>query len=469
MSEEWSPEVFVIVAMFTKPLAEIDEKDLQALVNHKEQESAELEFKREIESTDKGKKKLAKHVSAMANANGGIIIFGIEEKDSKADKLIGIDEMVGDQPVGEFVNNVLISRVRPRLAVQPQTVKLANGKVVLVLQVSRIPYRPHMVLAENVYYVRHNCSVALADEHEVRAMVLESKSSSDDVKEFLKKRNLDDKDKENFALTLLAEGMWEVLSILGEVPEGYEGKPFVLFASCPRHLEERIDIASADFASDVYQSSHFDLLDCHVEFLNHARKSTTSDSVRFSKLIYKNGKEIPVASERYVEIFRNGYVERGLCRSILDKDTSPKDLGLLFHISFFVADFWAYMTFISQLYRKIGYFDELNIMIALSNMKGVTAHAFADGKLNAYHTHWHTDIHPPPTAQENNVLIEKPVILSELGSARIEEIVKDVAGRVANHFDQTIDECLDEEGNIDKELLRFYYNKILHYPPLNIA
>ena len=440
--------------MFTKPLTDIDEYDIQALVNHKEQESAELEFKRDIESTDKGKKKLAKHVSAMANANGGIIIFGIEEKDSKADKLIGIDEMVGDQPVGEFVNNVLISRVRPRLAVQPQAVKLANGKVVLVLQVSRIPYRPHMVLAENVYYVRHNCSVALADEHEVRAMVLESKSSSDEVKEFLKKRNLDDKDKENFALNPLTKGMRETLSMLDEKPEGYEGKPFVLFASCPRHLEERVhDIASEDFERKAIQSGKFNLLSLNIDFLQGLKKHTTSESVRFTNPIFKSRQEILDNPAGYVEIFRNGYVERGLCESIIENDPGRTRLGLLFHISFFAADFWAYMKFIRQLYEQIGYFDEINISIALSNTKKVTAYAFRHGGSwgGVY-----------STAQEENVLIEKSAVLSELQDTKIEEIVKEVVGRVTNHFDQTIGDCLDEEGKFDEDLLKYYYARQLH-------
>ena len=427
--------------MFTKPLKDIDEKDIQALVEHETQESAELEFKRDIESTDRGKKKLAKHVSAMANANGGIIIFGIEEKDSKADKLIGIDEMVGDQPVGEFVNNVLISRVRPRLAVQPQAVKLANGKVVLVLQVSRIPYRPHMVLAENVYYVRHNCSVALADEHEVRKMVLESKSSSDEMKEFLKKRNLDDKDKENFALTPLAKRMRENPLMAKQIPEGHEGKPFVLFASCPRHLEERVNIASGAFYEKVIKSSGFNLFGYKIDFFNLARRQRiTSDSLY--QVACDDDDESKI--RRYVEIDRNGYVETGLFRSIVWKD---EDSELYFRILYFAAEFWAYMTFISRLYGEIGYFDELKIITALSDTKGMTAIGFFNAPAPF-------DRQRGGTAQEKNVLIERSVIVSELGDEQIKAIVKEVVGRVLNHFNERIESCLDEEGEFNEDRLK---------------
>ena len=281
----------------------------------------------------------------------------------------------------------------------------------------------------------------------------EKMALSDEVKEFLKKRNLDDKDKENFALTRLAEGMRETLSMLGEIPEGYEGKPFVLFASFPQCLEEAIDIASKDFENKAIQSGKFNLLSSDIDFLRGLRKHTTSESVRFTNSIFfsKSGEENLDNPIGYVEIFRNGYVERGLCRDImgtLDKKS------LLFNISFFAADFWAYMKFIHQLYGGLECFGETNIRIALSDTKGVIARGFRENQPfgSIY-----------GIAQEENVLIEKSVVLSDLGNTvKMEEIVKDVVGRVTNHFDQTIGDCLDEEGKFDEDLLEIYYNRRLH-------
>lgn len=440
--------------MFTKPLAEIDKDDIQALADNSEQESATLEFKREIETTDGGKKKLARHVSAMANTTGGVIIFGIEEKASKADKLIGIDAMVGDQPVGEFVNNVLDERVSPRIAIQPQAIKLANDKVALVLRVSKFLDFPHMVAAEHVYYVRRNCRVVRANAHDVSELFQKSKSSSDEVKEFLKKRNLDDKDKENFALTPLSRIMRENHLMVKQIPEGHEGKPFVLFASCPRHLEERIDIASADFSEKLNRSQNFDFFGYGIEFIWHRRawrrtKSTTADSVRFTSDIPKGDYEKFDEPYDYVEICRNGYVEKGLCSDIM---WERENLGFLFQISGFAVDFWAYMIFISQLYKEIGYFDELNIIVALSDIKGINAIALRKDVRN-FCEHG-LNMSREGIAQEGNVLIERSVVISELGDEQIEEIVKEVVGRVLNHFNTNIEICLDEEGKFDEELLK---------------
>ena len=445
--------------MFTKPLAEIDEKDIQALVDNEEQESATLEFKQKLDSTGEEKsikdvkKELVKDVSAMANANGGFIIYGIkEEKGGKAKEVVGIEREIKGRPVEEWVEQVLIRNVRPRLAFRPQVVNWENdGKIVLVLQVSRIPYRPHMVLDGNIYYVRNNSGVSLADEHEVRAMVIESKSSSDEVKEFLKKRNLDEKDKENFALTPLAKGMREIPSMAGQVPPCYEGKPFVLFASCPRHLEERINTTSSDFEYKAIQSGNFIRHRRHIKFLEGLKKRTTSESVRFIKPAIKGGHEIPDKPAGYVEIFRNGYVERGLCESIIGRDIKAGTGIPLFQTSFFVADLLAYMTFIINLYRKIGYVDDLTIMIALSNTKGLTAERAGENN----------DGDPFDfKAQEENALIEKVVALSELDSEKIcETVVMDIVERVLNHFNTSINKCLDV-GTLISSCIDYYDTKL---------
>ena len=278
----------------------------------------------------------------------------------------------------------------------------------------------------------------------------EKMALSDEVKEFLKKRNLDDKDKENFALTRLAEGMREIPSMTGQVPTSHEGKPFVLFASCPQHLEEEINTASSDFEYEAIQSGNFIWHRRHIKFLEGLKKRTTSESVRFIKPTIKGGHEIPDKPAGYVEIFRNGYVERGLCESIIANDTNA-GTGALFRTSFFVADLLAYMTFIINLYRKIGYVDDITIMIALSNTKGLTAERVGENK----------DGDPFDfKAQEENALIERVVALSELDSEKIwETVVMHIVERVLNHFNTSINKCFDA-GALISSCVDYYDKKL---------
>lgn len=66
--------------IFSKPLKDVNEQDIQRLINDQIEENIHLDYKREIALSPKGKKELAKDVSAFANSKGGVIIYGIEEE-----------------------------------------------------------------------------------------------------------------------------------------------------------------------------------------------------------------------------------------------------------------------------------------------------------------------------------------------------------------------------------------------------
>ena len=58
--------------------------DLQKLIQNEIEESTVLEYKGSFaKQNPKWKEELAKDISALANSNGGTIIFGIREKESE--------------------------------------------------------------------------------------------------------------------------------------------------------------------------------------------------------------------------------------------------------------------------------------------------------------------------------------------------------------------------------------------------
>ena len=65
--------------MIAKPVTDIPEADLRALIDNAVIESRVLEYKREVpDSSDQGKVKFLRSVTAFANTLGGDLIYGVE-------------------------------------------------------------------------------------------------------------------------------------------------------------------------------------------------------------------------------------------------------------------------------------------------------------------------------------------------------------------------------------------------------
>lgn len=446
--------------MFNKPVSQLTEEDIQSLVDNKERESSVLEFKQEISGTDREKKEIAKDISAMANAEGGYFIVGIKEKDSQAEAITGTAKTIGNQPVEAWIESVLITNIRPRIAIAPKVVLLQSNpdKVIIVIRIPQSPKRPHMVISEgrNAYYTRHNYQASFADEHEVRSMFIESKISDDEMKKFLGSRKLIDENAEDFAINYTSKQLPLTLKASERMPENFVGNPFVLFSVCPRYLEERIDIASDDFRAWLSQKDKIELFDLSIDFLDYS-KTISADSIKsINGVDFKgDGKRLPY---RYVEIFRNGYIENGLATELM---WSHEKIGLMFQIAYFTAAFWQFIKFTKDLYEHIGYFDEIVVTVSLVEMENVTLHGF--GKKNATEKwsqpyDYMRSFESAPTCKQKNIKIERRVIAAELNDEQIEKLVKEISTRVSNAFGESIAKCFDDNGNFDREQLRGYRN-----------
>lgn len=141
--------------MLPRDLRKIDERLLVELCEQATPEAPGLEFKRELPSKHpKGKAELAKDVSALANAGGGDIIFGVHEKDACANKLNPIVGETADA-AQRRLGQVLDAKVEPRLlGLQFQAVPLPNygeGAFVLVCRVPQSFVGPHRYDDDGVF------------------------------------------------------------------------------------------------------------------------------------------------------------------------------------------------------------------------------------------------------------------------------------------------------------------------------
>lgn len=146
---------------FRKPVDQLTEQDLQLLVDVQAQEGARLEYKREIDLTEKGKREVAKDVAAMANSQGGYIIYGIDE-DREQSKGAGVPARLcplQDESAPARLEQVLLTTIAPRPDFTYHRIPASNGYY-LVVAVRQSLDRLHMVTFgdEWRYYKRREYS-----------------------------------------------------------------------------------------------------------------------------------------------------------------------------------------------------------------------------------------------------------------------------------------------------------------------
>lgn len=183
--------------MLYKPLHEINEADLQALVDNGVREDNSLDYKLALSSTnDDGKKEFLKDVVAMANTNGGDIIYGIREDRSGTESSATAAEVTGVAGVNVDSTKLLMeqliqSSIEPRLqGVGIHTVTLNSGAVVFILRIPRSWNAPHVVRFKNHwrFYGRHSAGVYEMDITQVRDAFLANASIPDKLESFRERR-----------------------------------------------------------------------------------------------------------------------------------------------------------------------------------------------------------------------------------------------------------------------------------------
>ncbi len=132
--------------MLQEDLQKINENFLLAVCGEKWPESQTLDFKRTLPDTqDKSRHELLKDVCAFANAGGGDLVFGISEKNGKADQIHAIP--VSTHPVDDTkrrLGQILDSGLEPRVdGVIMHSVPLKSGDYVLIIRVPASFRRPH--------------------------------------------------------------------------------------------------------------------------------------------------------------------------------------------------------------------------------------------------------------------------------------------------------------------------------------
>lgn len=142
---------------------------LDYLIRSNAEESIHIEFKagEALGWTDSKKKEISKDVSSMANSDGGIIIYGLAEKEHKAAGYAFVD---GNEFSKEWLEQVINSKIKrriPELTIDVVRVQNKISQSVYIVRIPRSPEAPHMA-SDGRYYKRFNFESVQMAEFEVR-------------------------------------------------------------------------------------------------------------------------------------------------------------------------------------------------------------------------------------------------------------------------------------------------------------
>ena len=144
-------------------------EDIQSLIDNSIEESVYLDFKAAdaLQNTDGKKKEVGKDISALANSDGGIILYGLSEQNHVAHSLSFID---GNTFTKEWLEQVINTNIYRRISGIEIFPIRNNDNVAESIYVVRVPASknaPHM-MKDNRFYRRFNFASVPMEEYEVR-------------------------------------------------------------------------------------------------------------------------------------------------------------------------------------------------------------------------------------------------------------------------------------------------------------
>ena len=142
--------------------------DIENLINNEVEENIHLDYKAAgalDKKDDKKRNEITKDISAFANSDGGIIIYGVSEEDHKPKEISPIDGRIYTK---ECLENV-IQLIQPRI----DDLKIYPirgddiGQSIYVVKIPRSNNAPHMA-KDKRYYKRFNFKSEPMEDYEVK-------------------------------------------------------------------------------------------------------------------------------------------------------------------------------------------------------------------------------------------------------------------------------------------------------------
>jgi hypothetical protein len=265
----------------------IDERLIQRLFDNQIQESKTLDYKREINlKSNDDKRELLADITSFANTEGGVIIFGIEEKKNEKGENTGLPEKASDLKIDnpdkflQSLEDIVHNNTEPKLSAAQVKIISYKEQQLLIVGVPKYIGLPFMVTlnSTNKFYKRRNTGKYLVDVYELSEIFLKNYKMKERAEQFRLSRL-----KQVRALEFLPNLDIKGSYFLHIIPLGYLDENLIELSNYERIEQLRKDLVPID--SGGYSHRH------NLEgFLTHYSY---------------NAQEI----KSYVQLFRDGTME----------------------------------------------------------------------------------------------------------------------------------------------------------------
>ncbi len=267
---------------FQKTFDAITSDDLKLLIDHEVPERQNLEYKRqEWDHGAEDVREMLRDISAMANAYGGYILLGVEERNDNSGipvRINGIGSKRADMERGRIQASCLVN-IDPRIpGFKIRTITIGKDISVIAIRVSRSMRAPHMVTYQglNQFWVRHDRQKSKMSVEEIADLFLHTRSLVHDAQSFLKQRRIE----------ILKEINGDAYYVIGALPLLVTGE---IVDITDTRLRELMKCRPGQERSGFY--------------LNFSRPSHLEPHPTLF------GLEIKIGRSMRLQVFRNGYVE----------------------------------------------------------------------------------------------------------------------------------------------------------------
>lgn len=268
---------------------------------------------------------------------------------------------------------------------------------------------------------------------------------------FLAGRNLLNASDDSFAKNNHYDSLWARIDE-SVIPNG---KPYVLYSSCPKELRNRVDVNSRDFDEWVKLHSTVEIKGHKIPFLNGRKEIeleavSYEDSPRGDEKIYK-----------YWEFHNNGFFEQGVTDPIVyDAHGDDRNLYALLHLCWLTGSFWAFLKFCKLYYDRIGMKESFDVFLSIRNSKDLMLMGFG-GKpredlkyIEPFKSEWY--MKKPRTNRDNISLKIESLTVDQLTDEFIEKKVREISDKLSNAYGLESSRCYNYDGSFNFELMTFY-------------